>query len=285
MTPTSFRITVLGQGAMGLRMADRLQAAGYAVTRWNRTGATATPREAAADADVVLAMLRDDDASAGVWLDPRDGALAGMRPQALAIESSTITREHALALADAARARGVRFLDAPVLGSRPQAEAGQLIHLIGGDAADVDAASAVLAAVGARRLHVGPAGAGAALKLIANALFGVQVALLAELLARASALGLDPARTLEALGETPLLSAGARGAAGLMLAGRDAPMFPVELVAKDFRYAIDGHPDAMPVAAAALAVFERAAGQGLGDANLTAVHRLYGTAPAAVDAA
>jgi 3-hydroxyisobutyrate dehydrogenase-like beta-hydroxyacid dehydrogenase len=95
------------------------------------------------------------------------------------------------------------------------------------------------------------------------------------LVGRAPSLHLDPAAMIELLGETPLLSPGAKGAAGLMLAGNDTPMFPVELVAKDFRYAIGTCEGTMPVTAAALGVFERAATAGFAGANLTAVHRLY----------
>jgi 3-hydroxyisobutyrate dehydrogenase len=268
-------ITFLGQGAMGVRMADRLEAAGHTVTRWNRTGAGQTPRAAVAEANIVIAMLRDDAASRSVWLDPDSGALAGLRSDALAIDSSTLTVAYVRDLAAAAAAQGRAFIDAPVLGSRPQAEAGQLVHLVGGAEPDVARAAPVLAALGAKQLHVGPVGQGAALKLIANTLFGIQVAAMAELLGRMPALSLDPATALSLLAETPLLSAAAQGAAGLMLAGKDAPMFPVELVAKDFGYAIGESAGAMPIASAAASVFASAIAQGLGDLNLTAVRQLY----------
>ena len=268
-------ITFLGQGAMDSRMADRLEAAGHDVTRWNRSGATQTPCKAVADADIVIAMLRDDEASRSVWLDGETGALAGVDPGAIAIESSTISRDHAQALGEAVVAAGVHFLDAPVLGSRPQAEAGQLIHLIGGDEGDITQVQPVLAAIGTKQLHAGPVGAGASLKLIANTLFGIQVVAMAKLIGRMKDLGLDPATAIGQLSETPLLSPAAQGAVGLMLSGKDDPMFPVELVAKDFGYAIDGQPQAMPLASAALNVFETAAAKGLADENLTAVRKIY----------
>jgi 3-hydroxyisobutyrate dehydrogenase len=271
----AMNITFLGQGAMGVRMADRLEAAGHIVTRWNRTGAAQSPYEAVVNADMVIAMLRDDEASRSVWLNPITGALAGMKAHALAIESSTMTVDWVQELASAAKTQGLAFIDAPVLGSRPQAEAGQLIHLIGGAASDVARAEPVLSAMGAKQLHVGKVGSGAALKLIANTLFGIQVAAMAELLGRMPALGLDPAHATALLGETPLLSLGAKGAVALMLVGKHDPMFPVDLVAKDFGYAICAQPSAMPVSAAALAVFERAEQQGLSNANLTSVATLY----------
>lgn len=268
------KITFLGMGAMGSRMAKRLEDAGHIVLRWNRSGATQTPREASTDADVIIAMVRDDKASKAVWLGG-DGALAGMKSAALAIESSTLSVEWVNALAGAMTEENRSFIDAPVLGSRPQAEAGQLVHLIGGDADLAERAIPVLSAIGGAQLHAGPIGSGTALKLIGNALFAIQVTALAELLGHMPTLGLDPATAIEQLGNTPLLSPAAKGAANLMLANRHEPMFPVELVAKDLNYGIGDAMTTMPVAAAARAVFEKALGLGLGEANLTAVAQLY----------
>jgi 3-hydroxyisobutyrate dehydrogenase len=268
-------ISFLGQGAMGARMADRLEASGFNVTRWNRSGATQSPREAVADADVVIAMVRDDAASRAIWLDPDTGALFGMKTGALAIESSTLTLDYVRELAAAMMSANRRFIDAPVLGSRPQAEAGQLIHLIGGAPDTVETAMPVFSAMSASQLYAGPVSSGAALKLIANTLFGVQVAAMAELIGRMPDLGLDPAAATELLAQTPLLSMGAKGAAGLMLAGKHDPMFPVDLVAKDFSYAIGDVPSSMPVAAASLGVFQRASKAGLSGQNLTAIATLY----------
>jgi 3-hydroxyisobutyrate dehydrogenase-like beta-hydroxyacid dehydrogenase len=118
-------------------------------------------------------------------------------------------------------------------------------------------------------------GSGAALKLIANTLFGVQVAAVAELLGRMPSLGLNADHAISLLGQTPVLSPAAKGAATLMLSDMHVPMFPIALVAKDFDYAIGDHADTMPVAAAAMEVFSTAASRGLNDANLTAVATLY----------
>ena len=111
---------------MGARMAARLIKAGHDVTVWNRTadatkplvaaGATQaqTPRQAAAGAAFVVTMVRDDDASRRVWLDPDNGALAGMAAGAVAIESSTLTPGWIRELGHAIAERGVALLEAPV---------------------------------------------------------------------------------------------------------------------------------------------------------------------------
>ncbi len=187
-------VAVLGLGAMGRRMAKKLLEAGHDVVAYNRTGERAraleaegatraeSPREAAARSDIVIGMVTDDDASRAVWLDANTGAIGGLREGAVAIESSTLTSAWVRELADAVTARGAGFLDAPVVGSRPQAEAGQLIYCVGGAAETLNKARGGLSAMGAAIHHVGPVAAGIATKLAVNALFGIQVAALGEML-------------------------------------------------------------------------------------------------------
>lgn len=283
-------IAVLGQGAMGSRMARRLLAAGHAVTVWNRTAATCaplkaagarvadTPRAAVAGAAFVIAMLRDDAASQAVWLDPDQGALAGMAPGAVGIESSTLTVAFVRDLAARFAATGRRFLDAPVAGSRPQAEAGQLIYLVGGDAAVLAEADPVLRSMGGAVHHAGAAGDGAALKLAVNTLLGVQVAAMAEIIGLFARSGLDPARAVDILAATPVCSPAAKAAAASMLAGAFAPLFPVELAEKDFGYVLAAAAaagTAMPVAETARAVLAAAIARGFGPDHLTGIVRLY----------
>ncbi len=282
------RIAFLGLGAMGSRMVTRLLAAGCQVTVWNRSpgamaplvaaGATAagTPREAAVGAAIVMAMLRDDIASSAVWTHPAHGALAGMAPGALSPECSTLTIGWVRALGALAVAQGLRFLDTPLAGSRPQAEAGALIFMAGGDAADLAAAEPVLRLMGAAVHHAGPIGAGAAVKLAVNALLGVQVAAMAELLGLLRATGVEDARAVEIIGSTPVCSPAAKAAAGAMLAGAFAPLFPIELVEKDFGYLLAASGAAsLPVAAAVRAVMAQAIAQGMASDNITGIARLY----------
>jgi 3-hydroxyisobutyrate dehydrogenase len=284
------KIAFLGLGAMGSRMVVNLLKAGYAVSAWNRSadkarhllalGASvaATPREAAMQADIVISMLRDDQASRYAWLDMYGGALAGMQAGSIAIESSTLTTAWIKELAQAALQQSVNFLDAPVAGSRPQAEAAQLIYLVGGDAQVLQRAETVLKSMGGAVHHAGEIGSGAAVKLIVNALFGIQVAAMAELLGFAARAGLDPAKALEILGNTPVASPAAKLAGQGMLAKNFSPMFPVELVEKDFGYALDALSDAhslMPLTQSTHAVLRNALARGLGEQNLTAVAQLY----------
>jgi 3-hydroxyisobutyrate dehydrogenase len=290
---TSRKVTFLGLGAMGSRMAANLVRAGHAVTVWNRTpratealaalGAhvAATPRAAAEGAEFVISMVTNDAASAAVWLDPNTGALGGLGESAIALESSTVTPQWIEKLSAAVTARGARFLDAPVSGSLPQAEARQLIVMVGGDTAAFQAAAPVLSAIAGAIYHVGPKGQGIALKLAVNALLGIQVAAYGELLGYLSKSGLAPSHALDLLSKMPMASASAIGAAKLMVARDFAPRFPVDLIAKDFGYAIDsaGNIGAdVPVTEATRTQFEKLRGLGFGAENMTAVMRLFSEA-------
>jgi 3-hydroxyisobutyrate dehydrogenase len=233
---------------MGAGMARQLITKGFDVTVWNRDAAksaalasararvAATPALAAAESDVVLAMLADDDASRSVWLGPQ-GALPAMRRDTIAVESSTLTVGWIRELAAAAQARDVGFLDAPVTGSKAQAEAGALSFLVGGSVDLLERVRPVLLAMGGRVSHLGASGSGSMMKLINNFLCGVQVASLAEAIAMAERSGLDGRQAAE------VLSAGSPGSplvrmiAQRMVDRAYEPNFFVPLMAKDLSYA------------------------------------------------
>lgn len=283
------KITVLGLGAMGSRMAANLLKTGHAVTVWNRSPEAAatlvaqgakqapTPREAVAEADFVISMVRDDEASRHVWLAPGSGALEGIRKEAIAIESSTLTPAWIGELGAAFSRHGASLIDAPVAGSRMQAEAGQLVYLVGGDEAIVQKAEPVLKDMGSAVHHVGSLGSGALVKLATNAMLGVQLTTIAELIGLLEKSGADTARAIKAIASTAVWSPAANNLSAGMLAGNFAPQFPVGLIEKDFGYAaaLAGSPDAAPTINAARKIFQRAIAAGLEDQNMTAVVRLF----------
>lgn len=282
-------IAFLGLGAMGRRMAVRLLHAQHDVVAWNRTGVAdevvqagarvaTSPRAAAAEAEVVISMVADDAASSAVWDDPDHGALAGLRPGALAIESSTVTPERIEALAGRVATAGGEFLAAPAIGSRPQAESGALIFLTGGAPEAVERARPVLSAMGSAIHRVGPPPSAAVLKLVVNALLGVQIALLGELLEVTRRNGLDAAEAFGILSSLPVLSPSAKAAGASMLAGRFEPLFPVALAEKDLRYALAaGRAVGVDMSGleAIAELYARAVAAGFGGEHLTAVAKLY----------
>ena len=283
------KIAFLGLGAMGSRMATNLIQAGHQLYVWNRTrarcnplvdlGATAhdSPREAVQQADIVFSMVRDDAASRAIWLDEDTGALAAMAVDTLAIECSTLSLDWCRQLSRHMASHQVRFLDAPVVGSRPQAETHQLIHLVGGDSSIVQQITNVLEASAGAIHHIGKAGAGMAMKLAVNALFGIQVAALGELLALLAGQGINATTAAALFAELPVTSPAARGAAASIASGSFAPLFPIELVHKDLGYAIDAvEPDSsLPLTANTQALFVRAIELGYGAENINAIAKIF----------
>lgn len=283
-------VAVLGLGAMGVRMAKKLLETGHDVVVYNRTGERAraleaegatraeSPREAAARSEFVISMVTDDDASRAVWLDANTGAIGGLREGAVAIESSTLTPAWVRELADTAAARGAGFLDAPVVGSRPQAEAGQLIYCVGGAAETLAKAREALSAMGAAIHHIGPVGAGIAMKLAVNALFGIQVAALGEMLGMVGKSGIDVKQAVAVLGTLPTTSPALKAVAGQMTARSYAPLFPIHLVEKDFRYITEAAAQVnarVPTSAAVREVYARALREGYGDDNISGIAQLF----------
>ncbi|AFL87417.1 beta-hydroxyacid dehydrogenase, 3-hydroxyisobutyrate dehydrogenase [Terriglobus roseus DSM 18391] len=279
------KVTVLGLGVMGLGMAQNLRKAGFDVTVWNRTAAKAeafakeggiaagSPAEAAKGAKVVISMLADDTACRAAWLG-EDGALAGMDKGAIAVESSTASPAWIEELHTAAHTFGVRLLDAPVTGSRVQAEGGQLVFLTGGDAATIEEARPVLAAMSKQVLPLGPVGSGAQLKLINNFLCGVQVASFAEALTWIERNGLDRTTALEFLKTAAPGSGIFVGMSERMTKRTYEVNFALDLMRKDLSYAqTAAEAYGVPLATAATAehLFERAQQEGFGEKDMSSV--------------
>jgi 3-hydroxyisobutyrate dehydrogenase len=279
----------IGLGAMGARMATNLLKAGHEVTvcdlvpeavdKLTSAGATgaASAREAAEGKDFVLTMLRDDEISRKVWLDDTTGALAGMKPGAVAIECSTITPAWAHELGGAISKAGIAMLEAPVSGSTPQAEHAQLVFLIGGDGETLKRTEPLLKGMGSSVRHAGPVGAGALAKLITNTLMGVQLSTLAEMIGMLKRRGVDPKPVLDAVAATRLWSAHLTGDAESMLSGNFEPHFPIKLLLKDLTYTVKtaGEDVSVPTVSAARDVFQKAMDEKLGDLDMTAVGRLF----------
>ena len=275
---------------MGSRMAKRLLGRDDTVRVWNRSPApaqalaregaqvAANPRAVAEGADVVISMVSDDKAARAVWLDGETGALGAMKAGALAIESSTVTPDWIEELHKAAASRGVDLVDAPVAGSRPQAEGGQLVFIMGGQADAVARARQVAAPMGAAFHHVGPSGCGARMKLAVNLLLGAQVACLAETLAGLAKDGFDERQAAELIAGSAVASPAAANYARIMAERRDVTMFPVDLMAKDLGYAVKAATAKglrAPIAEAALAVFQAASEAGFGAENVTSLRKIY----------
>jgi 3-hydroxyisobutyrate dehydrogenase-like beta-hydroxyacid dehydrogenase len=195
---------------MGHGMAGRYLDAGFAVAVWNRSKAKAedliargarwatSPEDAAIDADAVVTMVADDEASRAVWLT-KDGAAATMKAGTIAIECSTVSYKHALELARQLRERGLIYIDSPVTGLPDAAASGKLTLLVGAEPADLERARPYLVPLATTIRHFGAVGSGTVYKLINNLMGAIQIAGIAEGLAIAEQAGLDMKLVLEAI--------------------------------------------------------------------------------------
>ena len=280
------RVALLGLGAMGAGMAASWLNKGFPLTVWNRTPAKAealaamgaraaeTPGAAAEGADVIVAMVADDAASRAVWLGA-SGALSGAKRGAICIESSTLSPEWVRELAGLAKARGCRFLDAPIGANRQAAAAGQLVFFVGGEADAVAAAEPVLGAIATRVVHVGGTGAGATWKLINNMLIAVELAAVAEALAWARKAGFAADKVSALIGASSAASPIVKAKLERMIEGKfDDPDFALYLIHKDARYGL-ALAQALGVrhdmVAAAAAAYGRVEAMGLGAMDCAAV--------------
>lgn len=267
------RVAVIGTGRMGSAMARSLARADLPPVLYNRTAAraaalaseidgalaVATPGEAAMAADIVITMLADDEAVRAVY----EQLATAARPDNVFVDMSTIMPSTITDVARAIRGAGATIIDAPVSGSVQLAESGELTVMAGGEAADLDRARLALEPLAKAIFHLGPLGAGAAMKLAVNAvIFGLNVAL-GEAIVLAERAGVDRARAWD------VLQASAAGApfvaykrAAFLEPDATPTAFALQLAAKDLRL-IGSLGDALgvPLAQARtnLAVVEEAA--------------------------
>lgn len=279
------RVAILGLGIMGAGMAGRLLSQDFSLIVFNRNKDKARPfaergalvansaAEAAKESEVIISMVSDDAASREMWLGA-NGALQTAAPGTLLIESSTLTVGWIKELAAAAAARKCEFLDAPVTGTKPHAESGELLFLVGGSANAFDAAKPIFSALGRDAIHVGPTGSGALLKLINNFLAAVHTVSFAEALALIDAGGLNREKAVSILTEGVPGSPMVKRIAARAASGDFAPHFLLRLMAKDISYALaEGkqHDVELNTAEATLAVFKQAIAAGYGEKDFTAV--------------
>jgi 3-hydroxyisobutyrate dehydrogenase-like beta-hydroxyacid dehydrogenase len=240
------RVAFLGLGIMGRPMAVNLAKAGHEVTVWNRTpGKTvdgarvvSSPAEAVTGAEVVWICVSDTKAVENV-LFGQDGAEKSLTEGMIVVDSSTISPMATKKFAERLQPRGVQYVDAPVTGSKIGAEAGTLLFMVGGEEADIDRLKPLFAAMGKKIYRMGDLGKGHAAKLAMN----LQIALIyegfAEGLTLASKLGVDPATLIPLINASMVHSGVVEYKAPFVLNRDFTPNFPLRLMHKDIRLALE----------------------------------------------
>jgi 3-hydroxyisobutyrate dehydrogenase len=213
MDKTMTKITFLGLGVMGYPMAGHLARAGHEVTVYNRTaakagtwasehgGATgATPAEASKGAEMVMACVGNDNDLRSICLGP-DGAFASMAEGSIFVDHTTVSAAVTRELYEAARIKGIAFVDAPVSGGQAGAENGQLSIMCGGDQADFDRAEPAMAVYSKLCRRIGESGAGQMTKMCNQIAIAGLVQGLSEAMHFASKAGLDGASVVEVISQ------------------------------------------------------------------------------------
>ena len=245
------RVAFLGLGIMGRPMAANLVKAGHEVTVWNRTpGKTvegaqsaSSPAEAARGAEVVWLCVSDTKAVENVLFGPQ-GVQESLAQGMTVVDSSTISPSATRNFAERVRTRGAEYLDAPVTGSKAGAESGTLIFIVGGEEAAIEHLKPLFAAMGKQFFRMGETSKGQAAKLVMN----LQIALIyegfSEALTLATKLGV-PAETLLPLVQASMVRSGVVDYKAPFVMKRDfSPNFPLRLMHKDLRLALEAAKEA-----------------------------------------
>ena len=286
MKPT---IGLIGLGLMGKPMGANLLKAGFPLIVWNRTASraddlirqgaklAANPREVASRVDLLVTIVSDPPALEDV-LWGANGAMDALHRGTIYIDSSTVSPDLARRVAKACSDRGVDFLDAPVTGGNWGAEKGELLFMVGGDAKVFDRAKPVLEVLGKKFFLLGPNGAGQTVKLGMNLILAMQVDALAEALAVVTAAGVAGERLVEVLQSSMARTALLDIKAPLMLKKEYAPSFPLRLMQKDLRLALElarEHGVLLPAASAAYATYTAVKDSSKDDPDYAAVARFW----------
>jgi len=282
-------VGLIGLGLMGKPMGRNFLKAGFPLVVWNRTKERAddlvregakfasNPREVAAQADILITIVSDPPAVESV-LWGSNGALDGLRRGSLYIDSSTVSPDLARRAAAACAERGVDYLDAPVTGGTWGAEKGELVFMIGGKQEVLDRAKPVLEAVGKRFFLLGPNGAGQTVKLAMNMLLAVEVEALAESLALVMKAGLPGERLIEVMQSSMARAAVLDVKAPQILKNDYPPSFPLRLMHKDMRLALElarKEGVSLPAGAAAFSAYTAVKDSAKEDLDYAAVARFW----------
>src|SRR5882672_1318070 len=283
------KIGLVGLGRMGAAIAQRLGERGCEVIAWDRSEKAREaqrkrglrvvegPRAVASAADVVLSIITEDKGVRQIFTGS-DGFLSGEVAGKLFIEMSTLQPATHRELAPLAKAKGASLVDSPVMGSIPTVREGKLLALLGGEPADVERARQVLEHLARRVVHIGPNGAGCAMKLAVNLGMAVYLQSLAEAISLGQSEGLSLEQMLDIFAEAPTASPWLKGKVGVLKGEPSDITLDVRTIRKDVMSAIAtgaGNGVTMPAASGTLTSLSAAVAGGWGDKDLAEVPRYF----------
>jgi len=276
------KVGLVGLGRMGSAMSQRLTEQGLDVVAWDHDAAAtkaaaergirtvANAKAVAAEGEIVISIITEDNGVRKVFTGP-NGLLEADVKDKLFIEMSTLQPMTGRELAPIVEAKGARLIESPVLGTIPSVREGKLLSLAGGRAEDVERARIVLDKLARRVVHMGPNGAGYAMKLAVNLGLGGYIQALSESLALGTRQGLGLEQMLDVLKEAPTATGWLNSKIPVLLGGKDAVTLDIRTMRKDLMSAVTtgaltGVP--MPLTSGALASFSAAVAGGAGSGDL-----------------
>ena len=280
-------VTFIGLGIMGSRMAQNLLKNDVALTVYNRSSEPAqalqkqgarvatSASEAVREADVVFTMLASPDVVEQV-VTGSEGVLSAMPEGARWVDCSTVNPSFSRAAHRIAQQHQVRFLDAPVAGTKPQAEHAELVFFVGGEKSDLDTVEPLLHYMGQKVMHVGEVSKGTSFKMLVNALLAQSMLLFSETLLLGEKMGLSKDFLLNTLPNLAVSAPFTKAKAEMIRNDDYEVQFPLELMYKDLHLAaLTAYEHQQPLYLANLAkeMYARATQSGLGREDFAAVHR------------
>lgn len=294
MSESKLRVGFIGIGAMGTPISHNILKAGFPLMVYDRFPAQTAPfaalgvpvgsscADVARKSDVVFTMIGQVAEELEAVLGS-GGVLEGAHPGLTLIDMSTVGIAASKTMAAAAQAKGVAFLDATVNGSVGPAREATMQLMIGGDAAVIESVMPVLRAICAKVHHMGPNGAGSAMKMVINLMIGLTVLTVAETLTLGRHAGLDPNQMLAILSETAVASPHLKNKGRMMIERKFEPAFALKYMQKDFDLIMQSaHDLRMPLFVSAIAhqVYTAANVAGYGDLDYGAVVKFVEAAAA-----
>lgn len=278
-------IGFIGLGIMGSGMAGNLLNSGHELVVYNRTKQKAegllkngakwadSAREAAAQSKILFTMLANPEVVEEVALG-KEGFLDSLSEGSLWVDCSTVNPSFSKRMAEEAEKRRIRFLDAPVSGTRGPAEKGELVFLVGGKQEDLNEVRPLLDVMGKQVLYQGEKGKGASIKLVINLMLAQSMVAFAEAVNLGEALGLSKEMVIETLLNLPVTAPSLKGKKDKILQNEYSPDFPLTLIQKDLQLVSQTAYEnnlALPSANIAKEIYALAKQQGLADLDFSAV--------------
>ncbi|MEM8862217.1 MAG: NAD(P)-dependent oxidoreductase [Chloroflexota bacterium] len=280
------KIGFIGLGIMGGRMAANLLKNGADLTIYNRTKAKASGllEEGAkwaedlsnmSEMDIVFTMLAHPEAVTEMAIGA-NGFLNHLRPGKIWVDCSTVNPSFSRMMADEAAARNIKFIDAPVAGTKPQAQNGELVFITGGNAEDIETCRPFFEMMGSRVAHMGENGKGASLKVVVNLMLAQTMAAFAESVALGESLGISQEVLFNTLMGGPVVPPFVASKRDMMTNNvYEDPQFPLRWMQKDVQMAAVSAYEtgiSMPIANVTKEIYQMATQAGFGDQDFSAIY-------------